>query len=279
MVINHVINNNVVSAYDKDQNEIIVMGKGIGFQKKPGQEIPENKIEKRFILENKAQVNQFKQLMESVPMNHLAVSVDIIEYAKQVMPKRISQTIYLSLTDHINFALERSKEGMLFQNSLLNEVKSFYPSEYLVGEYALALIRRETGIELPIDEAVSIALHFVNAEYNVGMNDTMNITSLIKDTIQIVEDALQIKLDDMGLYYSRFVTHLKFLSQRVFTGQLLDNQDQELVEMISRLYPHEYEISKLVGNYIKEKYDREVTNEELVYLTVHIRRIQPGITE
>lgn len=279
MVINHVINNNVVSAYDKDQNEIIVMGKGIGFQKKTGQEIPENKIEKRFILENKAQVNQFKQLMESVPMNHLAVSVDIIEYAKQVMPKRISQTIYLSLTDHINFALERSKEGMLFQNSLLNEVKSFYPSEYLVGEYALALIRRETGIELPIDEAASIALHFVNAEYNVGMNDTMNITSLIKDTIQIVEDALQIKLDDMGLYYSRFVTHLKFLSQRVFTGQLLDNQDQELVEMISRLYPHEYEISKLVGNYIKEKYDREVTNEELVYLTVHIRRIQPGITE
>lgn len=279
MVINHVINNNVVSAYDRDQNEIIVMGKGIGFQKKTGQEIPENKIEKRFILENKAQVNQFKQLMESVPMNHLAVSVDIIEYAKQVMPKRISQTIYLSLTDHINFALERSKEGMLFQNSLLNEVKSFYPSEYLVGEYALALIRRETGIELPIDEAASIALHFVNAEYNVGMNDTMNITSLIKDTIQIVEDALQIKLDDMGLYYSRFVTHLKFLSQRVFTGQLLDNQDQELVEMISRLYPHEYEISKLVGNYIKEKYDREVTNEELVYLTVHIRRIQPGIAE
>ena len=279
MVINHVINNNVVSAYDKDQNEIIVMGKGIGFQKKPGQEIPENKIEKRFILENKAQVNQFKQLMESVPMNHLAVSVDIIEYAKQVMPKRISQTIYLSLTDHINFALERSKEGMLFQNSLLNEVKSFYPSEYLVGEYALALIRRETGIELPIDEAASIALHFVNAEYNVGMNDTMNITSLIKDTIQIVEDALQIKLDDMGLYYSRFVTHLKFLSQRVFTGQLLDNQDQELVEMISRLYPHEYEISKLVGNYIKEKYDPEVTNEDLVYLTLHIRRIQPGITE
>ena len=279
MVIDHVINNNVVSAYDKDQNEIIVMVKGIGFQKKPGQEIPENKIEKRFILENKAQVNQLKQVMESVPMNHLAVSVDIIEYAKQVMPKRISQTIYLSLTDHINFALERSKEGMLFQNSLLNEVKSFYPSEYLVGEYALALIRRETGIELPIDEAASIALHFVNAEYNVGMNDTMNITSLIKDTIQIVEDALQIKLDDMGLYYSRFVTHLKFLSQRVFTGQLLDNQDQELVEMISRLYPHEYEISKLVGNYIKEKYDREVTNEELVYLTVHIRRIQPGITE
>ena len=279
MVINHVINNNVVSAYDKDQNEIIVMGKGIGFQKKPGQEIPENKIEKRFILENKAQVNQFKQLMESVPMNHLAVSVDIIEYAKQVMPKRISQTIYLSLTDHINFALERSKEGMLFQNSLLNEVKSFYPSEYLVGEYALALIRRETGIELPIDEAASIALHFVNAEYNVGMNDTMNITSLIKDTIQIVEDALQIKLDDMGLYYSRFVTHLKFLSQRVFIGQLLDNQDQDLVEMLSSSYPHEHALSKLVGNYIKEKYDREVTNEELVYLTVHIRRIQPGITE
>ena len=279
MVINHVINNNVVSAFDNGQNEIIVMGKGIGFQKKSGQEIPENKIEKRFVLENKAQINQFKQLMESVPMDHLAVTIDIIEYAKQVMAKRISQTIYLSLTDHINFALERSKEGMMFQNTLLNEVKSFYPSEYLVGEYGLALIKQKTGIELPVDEAASIALHFVNSEYNVGMSNTMNITTLIKDVIQIVEDALEIKLDDMGLYYSRFVTHLKFLSQRVFSGQLLDNQDKELVEMISRLYPNEYEISKLVGNYIKEKFDRQVTNEELVYLTVHIRRIQPGITE
>ena len=66
MVINHVINNNVVSAFDNEQNEIIVMGKGIGFQKKSGQEIPETKIEKRFVLENKAQI---KALAEELCQN------------------------------------------------------------------------------------------------------------------------------------------------------------------------------------------------------------------
>lgn len=279
MIINHVINNNVVSAYNEEKKEVILMGKGIGFQKKPGQKIPEEKIEKLFTLDDKAQMNRFAELVETIPMNHLAVSIDIIEYAKSVMPKRLSNSIYIALTDHINFALERLKEGMLFQNSLLNEVKSFYPSEYLVGEYGLALIRKKTGAELPIDEAASIALHFVNSEYNVGMGDTMNITSLIRETLDIVEKELGIKLDDMGLYYSRFVTHLKFLAQRIFTGQLMNSKEIELAEMIAKLYPREYEISQRIGDYISQKYGQNITKEELGYLTVHIRRIQPNVTD
>ena len=146
MIINKVINNNVLSTHDENNREIVLMGKGIGFQKKVGDEVAEDKIEKRFVLDSEDEVGKFSELIEMIPHNYLNLSVDIISYAQQVMPKRLSPSIYISLTDHINFLLERSTKGELFENPLFNEIKSFYPSEYLVGEKALELIESEAGI-------------------------------------------------------------------------------------------------------------------------------------
>lgn len=279
MIIEKVINNNVISTRDGQDRELIIMGKGIGFQKKKGENISEDKIEKRFVLDNKAEVSKLAELINLIPSDYLKVSVDIIEYAKSAIPKRISPSIYFSLTDHINFALERMKTNMMFANPLFNEVRSFYPSEYLVGEYALQHIESQIGVKLPKDEAASVALHLVNAEYNVEMSETMKITSLISEVLEIVEREFDFKLDDMGLHYSRFVTHLKFLAQRIFMNQLLDNQDREFLEMITSRYPQEYEVGKKVGEYIKDKYQREITLEEMVYLTVYIRRVRPDLNE
>lgn len=279
MIIEKVINNNVISTRDNKDRELIVMGKGIGFGKKKGDDVLEEKIEKRFVLDSKDEVGKLAELINLIPLDYLKVSVDIIEYAKSAMPKRLSPSIYFSLTDHINFALERMKAKMMFPNPLFNEVRNFYPSEYLVGEYALEQIENKIGIKLPKDEAASVALHLVNAEYNVEMSETMKITSLISEVLEIVEKELNLELDDLGLHYSRFVTHLKFLAQRIFTNQLLDNQDQEFLEMIIKRYPQEYEISRKVGEYIKKQYQREITLEELVYLTVYIRRVRPDLNE
>ena len=279
MVIEKVINNNVATVMDDNQQEVVIMGKGIAFQMKPGQSVDENKIEKRFVLDSKSDMGRFGELVQSIPMEHLEVCMSIIEYASQVLQRRLSNSIYLSLTDHINFALERYKSGMVFENPLLQEVRSFYPSEYLIGEYAIALMERDVGIKLPVDEAASIALHFVNAEYKTAMSDTMNITTLIRQILNIVEKELGTRLDELGLHYSRFITHLKFLAYRVFSGQMMKRQEDEFVEMVIRLYEKEYAISAKIAAFIKETYDHEISREEKAYLTIHIRRIQPDIEE
>lgn len=108
MIINKVINNNVLSTHDENNREIVLMGKGIGFQKKVGDEVAEDKIEKKFVLDSEDEVGKFSELIEMIPHNYLNLSVDIISYAQQVMSKRLSPSIYISLTDHINFLLERS---------------------------------------------------------------------------------------------------------------------------------------------------------------------------
>lgn len=279
MIVEKVINNNVLSALDEKKREIVVSGRGIAFKKRPGDPVDESKIEKIYVLSNEAEVDRFSELLRNLPMEHLSVSTEIIEYAQQVIRSPLSPSIYITLTDHVNFVVERFQKGMMFQNALLEEVKNFYPSEYLIGEYAIALLQKKLGVRLPEDEAASIALHFVNAEYSTNMNNTMNITTLIKEVLDLVQDDMNINLNELGLYYSRFVTHLKFLAQRIFTGQLLDNQEEEFIEMIERMYPREYECSRKIQQYIQNRYEQKITDEELAYLTVHIRRIQPNVKE
>lgn len=277
MIIEKVINNNVVTAIDGANQEVVLMGKGIGFQAKPGIRIAKEKIEKKFVLSDKAEIGKFEEVVSSIPIEHLDVCIDIINYAAGVLGKRISSSIYISLTDHINFALERHKTGMAFDNPLAQDVKSFYRSEYMVGEYAVAMIEKKLGLKLPVDEVASIAMHFINAEYNTAMSDTMHITELIREIIELVEQELHVKMDDTDISYSRFVAHLKFLAFRVFNDTQIVEQDEEYNNMVIRLYPKSFSVVEKIATYMKEKYNYDMKVDEMVNMTIHIRRIHPNI--
>ena len=274
MKIDKIINNNIVSAIEADGKEVVIMGRGLGFGMKPGKEIPEGKIEKVFRLDSQNSTDKFKELLANLPLEHIQASTEIINYAKSVLNRRLNQSIYITLTDHINFAIERFKERMVFTNPLLNEIKTFYKEEYLVGEYAVALIERRIGIKLPVDEAGFIALHIVNAEYNTVMRDTIDITNLIQNVVKIVKEYFSMDLDETSLNYQRFVTHLRFLAQRIIGGEMLNSENPEFNQLISQMYPEEYACSLKLKDYIQVTYHHDVTEEETAYLAVHIKRIR-----
>lgn len=274
MKIDKIINNNIVSAIEADGKEVVIMGRGLGFGMKPGKEIPEGKIEKVFRLDSQNSTDKFKELLANLPLEHIQASTEIINYAKSVLNRRLNQSIYITLTDHINFAIERFKEKMMFNNPLLNEIKTFYKEEYLIGEYAVALIERRIGITLPVDEAGFIALHIVNAEYNTAMRDTIDITTLIQNVVKIVKEYFSMDLDETSLNYQRFVTHLRFLAQRIIGGEMLNSDNPEFNQLISQMYPEEYACSLKLKDYIQVTYHHDVTEEETAYLAVHIKRIR-----
>lgn len=274
MKIAKIINNNVVSTCDEEGREIIVMGRGVGFKAKEGSTIDEEKVEKIFRLESQNTMDRFKELLENLPMEHVQISAEIIGYAKEVLNRPINPNVYITLTDHINFALERYKQKMMFSNPLIREVRSFYHAEYLIGEYAIAMIERDLGVKLPVDEAASIALHIVNAEYDAPMGDTIKITNLIQQVLEVVREYFSIELDEQSLSYERFITHLRFLAQRVFTGEHMNLDNLEFQEVIDRLYPEEYVCSQKIQALIKLQYRHQVTEEEVAYLALHIKRIR-----
>lgn len=276
MQVERVINNNVVSAFDPKGKEVIVMGKGVGFQAKPGKEINQSLIEKIFYLESQTAVNKFKELIENLPLEHIQVSNEIITYADKILNRKLNPNIYITLTDHISFAIERFKQDMIFDNPLLWDVQRMYRQEYLIGEYAIALIEKRLGLRLPVDEAASIALHIVNAEYNTVMSQTMSITKLFPKVLQIVKEDFGIILEEGSLQFERLVSHLRFMIQRILSREQLDNIDMEFCEMVKKLYPSEFACSEKIGEYLKESFQEIIVAEELAMLTVHIRRVVLG---
>lgn len=273
IIIEEVINNNIISAYEKSGAEVIVMGRGIGFKKKQGEVVPADQISKIFRIKSRTLTEQFKELLANMPLERVRISDEIISHAKDHLKLKLNQSIYVTLTDHINFAIERVSQGIEPQNALLWEIKRFYPQEFQLGIYALELIHDRLGILLPEDEAGFIALHFVNAEYGTDIRDAVKFPDQMQAIVDIVERDLGILLDESSLHYERFMTHIKFLIQRIYRKELLSSEDRELSLLMQRKYPREYQCSVKVAEYIMQATGSRLSEEEIMYLSVHIRRV------
>lgn len=271
--IKKVINHNTITAEDDHGNELILMGKGLGFQKRTGDEIDERKIEKRFFLENKGLYDKFKKLLNEISPETMKLCDDVISYARRHLKRSLSENIYLSLPDHISMAIERYHKGHLVSNGLIWEIKRMYPEEFKIGIYGLELLKKEFDIELPEDEAGFIAMHFVNAQLNEEMHNVVNITKLLKEILRIVEYHFNITLDENSMNYFRFVTHLKFFAQRIFNHTALGDNDKVLYEVVKKNYPDSYECVKKINLMLEDKYNHFMSVDEKLYLMMHTQRI------
>lgn len=273
MVIEKIINNNIISARNENGIELVAMGKGIGFGQKAGNEIPDGKIEKIFKLENMDDSEKFKKLLASLPLEYVRLSNQIITYAKETLGIRLNQNVYLALTDHISFAIERQRDGMIFSNALYEEIKLFYPNEYMVGNHALYLIEDQTGCRLTEDEAASIALHIVNAELNSEISTTFLITKMMREMMEIIEDRM--KVPSLAAYpRDRLITNLKHLAKRLISEEPLNGRDDlRLYQFVKDNYPKEYVLIDKVNRYIEEAYHCSMTEEEKIYLALNVKRM------
>lgn len=273
MIIDKVINNNIVSAFDSEGREVVAMGRGLGFGAKPGGKVAAGKVEKIFRIQSGSLAEKFKDLLADMPLEHAALSGDIIAYARDTLNLELNQSIYVTLTDHINFAITRYRQGIKPKNALLWEIRRFYSREYQIGQYAVQMIRERLGADLEEDEAGFIALHFVNAEYGTDIRDAARFPNLVGDILDIAQGELGIRFDENSLHYERFVTHIKFLIQRIYRSELLSDQDLELAEVMRRKYRKEYGCSSRIAAYIEQETGNHLSEEEVMYLAIHIRRV------
>lgn len=271
MKINKIINNNVISVTQNNQ-ERVVMGKGIGFQKEEGDIVEESKIDKIFDLNNQEISDRFKTLLIEVPIEIVQAVEKIIEVAKIEYHKELSDTIYVALTDHINFAIERQQEGMAIKNGLLWEIKKFYPTEYEIGMRGLDWIEEIAGAKLPEDEAGFIAIHLLNAEHN-NLADYNHVTEMVQNILSLVKYHFRLDFDEESLTYFRFVTHLKFLAQRILSKNPLNTSEIELYDIVKEKYKDAFNCVKKIEVFLMKKYQYEMTKDEALYLTIHIQRL------
>lgn len=274
MRIEKVINNNIIQARDNNGVELVVMGRGIGFGKGAGSEIDDAAIEKIFKLDNMDDKEHFKELLASLPLEYIRLANEIISYAKESLEIMLNQNVYLTLTDHISFAVERYRAGMSFSNILSDEVRLFYPVEYSVGRYALELIEERTGCRLAEDEAASIALHIVNGESNLVMSAAFRMIKMMREMMEIIEQHITIP-EGRNYPKDRLISDLKQLANRLVSEEPMSgHKDEALYRFVEENYKEEYCIINGINDYIEDAYQCSMTEEEKIYLALNIKRME-----
>lgn len=264
-------NNNIVSV-NMNGAERILFAKGIGFGKKPGDEIEiGTEVEKIFVIENEENLRNFKQVIENVDEEFLILCEKMISYIEDELKENLDERIHIALVDHLNFAVKRLSNNEEIENPFLIEIKALYQTEYSLAEKVVEILQNEKNITVPIGEIGFIALHIHSARHSGKLSSTLKNTAIINLVVEYVEKQLKIPIDKTSLDYARFLTHLKFAIKRILVGISIKN---DFIAEIKSKYKLSYNIANGVEKILTERLEKEVTVDETAYLAMHIERFR-----
>lgn len=266
------VNNNVVAALNNKNEEIFVVGKGLGFRKTP-YSLEENDavIEKIFVAPKNIQMFD---LFNDLPIDCILTCEAIVQEGTLMLNTKLQESIIFTLSEHINYAIERCSEHIEIKNPLQWEIKHLYPNEMKVGLRALEMIKERLNIELPQVEATFIALHFVNAQLgNENTSKFEDITEIISSILSIVKYQYKMEFDEDSMNFTRFVTHIRYFIQRQMSGTQPSDENEVIYKMMKEKSPKEVECIDKIEKYITANYGWTCSNDEKLYLILHIQRL------
>jgi len=277
--VTKVLNNNVVLAEGiGSREEIVVIGKGLGFSNSIGDILSTDdpKIDKTFVAVNKENKEKYQRLVANVDKEVIGVTEEIIAMASEELGEELDEHIHIALADHIQFSLKRLKEGMEILNPFLAETQTLYSTEYNLAKKSVALIEKRLGIEMPVAEVGFITLHLHAAKNNLKVSKTVKYTSLIKSMIEAVEEELAIKLSRESLNHARLVTHLRFALKRI--EDETPNQNP-ILATIKNNFNDAYQLAKKLARMIEDRLELEVPIDEVGYIALHLQRLKKNINQ
>ncbi|WP_421382941.1 glucose PTS transporter transcription antiterminator GlcT [Bacillus salacetis] len=267
------LNNNVLIAKHAGYGEVVLIGKGIGFNAKKGDLIENDLAEKMFVLKGEKEQEQYKMLLPYLEEDVLETIISAIELIRNRTNSFLNEHIHVALTDHILFAINRLMKGMAIRNPFLMETKALYPFEYEVARDVVALLNEETNVELPEGEIGFIALHIHSAMMNKDLSQVNQHSQLIGTLTSTIEDTLQVDIDKESVHYMRLVRHLRYTIERVLRQERVQ-EPEKIALLLKEEYPLCYNLSWKLIKIMQQTLKKPVDDAEVVYLTMHLQRIQ-----
>ncbi len=263
------INNNVSICLDDNNHEVVAFGKGIGFQKPP-YEIELSQIDRTYYNLDE----HYLALLDELPEEVMDVTMEIVDKGSSYLGMHLNRVFLFSLCDHINFAIQNAKKGLVISNPMVNEIQHMYEKEMLLGKWAIKQIERKLSVKLPSGEAGNIALHFINAELSAKKEqDKDDMTRFVDDITEIIESEMNIIVDRNSFSYSRFVTHLKYLLKRFHKKEEFVSDNAKMYEQVLEEFPELGKAIEKIKQYIIVQLNIDPSKEELLYLMIHMNRL------
>ncbi|WP_419882841.1 glucose PTS transporter transcription antiterminator GlcT [Peribacillus sp. B-H-3] len=276
IIINKVLNNNVVIASHPDHGEVVMIGKGIGFNRKKNDEIELKSAEKMFVLRNEKEQENYKKLLPEMNENLQAAIIEVLELISSKVRGNLNEHIHVGLTDHLLFALTRVKNGMEIKNPFLVETITLYPFEFEIAKEVIDLIEEKTGVGLPEGEIGFITLHIHSAITNKNLSEVNQYSQLVSHLISVVEDQFGFLINKESVDYMRLVRHLRFTIDRVLGGEIVE-EPEKITLLLKEEYPLCYNLSWKLIKIMQQQLKKPVFDAEAVYLTMHLQRLQKKI--
>ncbi|MEW9052227.1 MAG: PRD domain-containing protein [Neobacillus sp.] len=273
LVISKILNNNVLIADHPSFEEVVLIGKGIGFNRKQGDSIDTDSVDKLFVLKNEKEQENYIKLLPFIDNETQEVIILAIDLIKQRMHVPLNEHIHVALTDHLMFAISRTTKGLEITNPFLVETKTLYRHEYEVAADVVRLINEKAGVLLPQGEVGFIALHIHSAITNKNISDINQYSQLVGRLVGMVEEQFQIEIDKESVDYMRLVRHLRFTIERVIKGERVE-EPEKIATLLKQEYPLCYNLSWKLIKVMQQTLKLKVFDAEAVYLTLHLQRIQ-----
>jgi beta-glucoside operon transcriptional antiterminator len=265
--------NNSLLLVEQDQRELILFGKGIGFGARPGTLVDRESIEQVFIPLEEFKTQHFLSLTDTVPAAFFDLTHDIIALAQKQYVEKLSSVLFFTLAEHLFYAVERCRAGNPLANKLSWEVKRYYPREYQIGVQGRDLASQRFQVALDDDEAVHIAFHLINASGDPDSGDAHQQVQLVNRIAEIVRYKLNKNIDISSVNYHRFITHLRYFAERVIAQKIPAQQGDDFYHEMLKFHPLAMSVACTVRDYIQDKYQYRLPNDELTWIGIHISRL------
>lgn len=269
--------NNSMLLVQSDDKEMILFGKGIGFNTKTGTTVDLANIEQVFIPLQTLKSKHYLSLTDMIPAAFFEITHEIIMMAQAHYSEKINSVLLFTLAEHLHFAVERSLAGNNIVNKLSWEVKRYYKKEYAIGVAARDKVSEKFSVELPEDEAVHIAFHLINASSPSDQSNAHQQVELVNRVAEIVRYKLNQNIDVETINYARFITHLRYFAERVLNNNLDLNETEDFYQELLKFHPKSMVVAEAIREYVRENFNITISNDELTWLGIHISKLSKSI--
>ncbi|WP_297428033.1 PRD domain-containing protein [Clostridium sp.] len=268
-VIKALNHNGILAINMENHKEYILLGKGIGFQKKVNERIEASDNARIYLLQQETGRGLAKEIINNIEPQILEITNNIILEAEKKFQK-VDENILCPLADHIAFAVKRIKNNEQISNPLTQDIKALFPEEYEVACKGKDIIKEIEGIEINDDEIGYIALHIHSSLGNEKVSQAMEIAMLVRSCITSIEESTGKKIDIESLSYNRLMNHIKYMAARLLKGETIK---LDMNDYISERFPKSFEIAEYICKKLGRELKKEVKPVEIGYLAMHIERV------
>lgn len=268
MKIIHVLNNSAAICSSKSSKSVVVIGRGITFGKKEGDEIDNSRIDKTYVDADK----RIQNIIQKIPDEYFEMATIIIRYAERKLGIPLSDDAYVVISDHISGIMYRYKNNISIPFGFQEEAEVFYRQEYRIAEWILDYLDAALNVELPESEIGFFTIDIVNlSSNNDGMKELKTVMSVVNLVKGEVNKAYP-NINKNSFSYKRFITHLqyyafRFVSGKEYSDPLINFEfDKDFINQTSGLL-------ESINEKLEKTYHHSMDKIEQDYLLLHLQRL------